>query len=231
MQKLQLEITLLSSAVIGSGEGFGAIIDTDIVFDDIGMPLLPGKRVKGCLRDAAETAFERFRQANIAFPLTEEPPPTSTDDLLNTTFGLRGRKSGDVYFANLTIPDYAAHQAWLAYWNDAYAGVLSRDTVMDSFTDVRQQTAIDPETGTAKDGALRTLRAARKGTTFVGEVVVNSEDRDTIQTLALACMNLRHLGTNRNRGFGEVVCGLRDCESGEDLVAAITQQLEGLCTA
>ena len=44
---MKITIKLLSDALINSGEGFGAIIDSDVVFDDIGLPYIPAKRIKG----------------------------------------------------------------------------------------------------------------------------------------------------------------------------------------
>ena len=58
---------------------------------------------------------------------------------------------------------------------------------------------------------MRTIRVLQKGHIFYGTIHINAEKaEDIINTLALACLNLRHLGTKRNRGFGEVECQLFD---------------------
>ena len=49
----KLQISLKSDTLIGSGEGFGSIIDTDVVFDSLGLPFIPGRRLKGCMRESA----------------------------------------------------------------------------------------------------------------------------------------------------------------------------------
>ena len=51
MMNHKINVKLKSDALIGSGEGFGAIIDTDVVFDEVGIPYIPGRRIKGCLKD------------------------------------------------------------------------------------------------------------------------------------------------------------------------------------
>jgi CRISPR-associated protein Csx10 len=91
--------------------------------------------------------------------------------------------------------------------------------------EIRQQTAIDPS-GIADDHSLRTIRVARQGTVFQGNVQAPSDAPAIVDTLALACLNLRRLGTKRNRGFGEVTCSLRD---EDDEPISIVKKLEGLC--
>ena len=39
MTEFYLKIKLLSDALVGSGESFGANIDSDIYFDDFGLPI------------------------------------------------------------------------------------------------------------------------------------------------------------------------------------------------
>jgi CRISPR/Cas system CMR subunit Cmr4 (Cas7 group RAMP superfamily) len=70
MKTYTLKLTLLSPCLIGSGEGFGAVIDSDIVFDEFGIPYIPAKRIKGCLRDSAIEVCEMFklgRYKNVCF--------------------------------------------------------------------------------------------------------------------------------------------------------------------
>lgn len=47
MAVFTFNLELLSDTLIGSGEGWGATIDTDVVFDDFGLPYIPARRVKG----------------------------------------------------------------------------------------------------------------------------------------------------------------------------------------
>ena len=67
MSVFKLNLKLLSDTLIGSGEGWGAIIDNDIVFDDFGLPYIPARRVKGCLRESALEVMEMFEQSGISF--------------------------------------------------------------------------------------------------------------------------------------------------------------------
>jgi CRISPR-associated protein Csx10 len=220
MKEYQLDLELLSPTLAGSGVGFGAEINTDVVFNDLGMPFIPAKRLKGCLRDAALEVQEMFEAAGIA-----------REELrIEDTFGRVGDKSSaPVYFSNLYLEGYAQNQAWLRYFTKAekYKRFISPERILVTFTEVRQQTQINDE-GAAFDQSLRTIRVLRKGLKFYGEVRIASDDEHILNTLLFACRNLRRFGTKRNRGFGEVRCTLLT-KDGQFL--SIDERVEDLCIA
>lgn len=194
MENLTVHVRLKSDALIGSGEGFGAIIDSDIVFDPNGVPFIPAKRFKGCLRDSACDVAEMYKKANV----------TSLVQVVET-FGGKGQpNSTDIFFTDLRIPDYEENSAWLDYLTSEYPLVLSGEAITSAFTYLRQSTGIN-EDGIAEEHSLRTVRVIKKGHTFIGEIKINS---DRVETLTLACLNLRRVGTKRNRGLGEVEVSL-----------------------
>ena len=208
MTDYTLQVTFNSPTLIGSGEGFGATIDTDIVFDEVGLPYVPAKRVKGCLRDAVLEVCEMFDRANMKYyqPLQKQ---------IVLTFGSPGEEhSAPVYFSNLTIAKYEENKAWIAYFirQEAYSGMLSRERILETFTEIRQQTAINKDDGVAKPHSLRTIRVLKKGFAFSGTLTIDDDSHhaNILTTLLLACANFRAVGTKRNRGFGEVRCVLLD---------------------
>ena len=208
MKNVTIKITLLSDTLIGSGEGFGAIIDTDIIFDDLGIPYIPARRVKGCLRESAEEVSRMLKTFGI------------TLKFISDVFGT-GEKPSPLTFSNFTIEDYEENRQWLGYFTEEYKNIISRDAILDTFTMIRQQTAI--EDGVAREHSLRTIRVLKKGEVFKGDI--KTEDDNAIKLLSFACLNLRHLGTKRNRGFGEVECKL--FESTKEI--SYLKELEGLC--
>lgn len=216
MKTYTIQIELKSDALIGSGEGFGTIIDSDIVFDDVGIPYIPAKRIKGCLKDSAEEVCKMLNSASIPMPLS--------DSEINKTFGKPGEKEpAPVYFSNLTIDDCEDNRQWLKYLSNKYSSIISREGILSTFAYTRQQTAID-EKGVADGHSLRTVRVIKKGNIFKGEVHV--EDEIAVKLIALACHNLRRIGTKRNRGFGEIECILYD---GTNEIPVL-DELEALCT-
>jgi CRISPR-associated protein Csx10 len=219
MEEYTLKVKLDSPALTASGEGFGAIIDTDIVFDETGLPYIPAKRIKGCLRDSAievKDMFSDHSEINLSLNI-------------NKTFGDIGTKtSAPVYISNLYIEDYPKNKEWLNYFlqSDDYKAVLSKDRILETFTHIRRQTAIGEE-GVAREHSLRTARVINKGTCFFGDIKTADKDDEIINTIALACLNFRRMGTMRNRGFGEIKCSLHDKKTGSEI--SITDKPEGLC--
>lgn len=211
MKQYTIQIELKSDALIGSGEGFGAIIDSDIVFDNLGIPYIPAKRIKGCLRDSANEVSSMLEDAEIKLF-------GSLDNIVNDLFGKPGNeKSAPISFSNITIEQYKENYDWLQYLAKEYKFLVSRDAILTSFTALRQQTAIDETTGIAKDHSLRTIRVIKKGLIFKGNISITDEKNEQSDMheeynnlLVLSCLNLKKIGTKRNRGFGEVECKLFD---------------------
>ena len=220
---LKLELELLSPALVGSGGGFGSIIDTDVVFDQVGLPIIPGKRLKGCLLDAATEVKEMFEHAQITAESID------FEKTLPKVFGTIGsRQSGAIYFPDLTLQEYEQNRLWLDYYSnaDGYTHLVGSEAILETFTEIRQQTRIDPD-GTAADHSLRTIRVLRTGLAFSGNIDIDAGENEIIQVLQLACQNLRKFGTQRNRGYGAVHCSLQD-EAGS--LASVKTLLESLCT-
>lgn len=232
MKTYTLSIKLLSDALINSGEGFGAIIDSDVVFDEIGLPYIPAKRIKGCLRDAVREVCIMLESAQVISFLNLDKTNDKEYKVFEDVFGLPGKESpAPVYFSHLTIDDYEKNRQWLEYLRNTYAkekhgtGILTRDSVLATFTTIRQQTAINHE-GVADEHSLRTIRVLRKGIVLRGEIHALEINPNIVKLLALGCLNLRRLGTKRNRGFGEVECRLFDGTA----EVSIFNELEALCS-
>ena len=51
------KIKLESDLCIGSGYSFAGVIDSDVCYDKFGIPFIPARRIKGDLREAAETTL------------------------------------------------------------------------------------------------------------------------------------------------------------------------------
>ena len=200
MKTYNLEIELLSPTLAGSGLGFGAAIDTDIVFDDLGIPFIPAKRIKGCLRDSIMEILDLFSTAEIG-----------TDKIdVKKTFGETGKeKSAHVYFSNFYIPNYEKNRMWLRYFSDKYSVFISHNRVIGNFTEIYQQTKID-ENGVADEHSLRTIRVLKKGLRFIGQTYIEINEESVLNTLLLASHNFKHMGTKRNRGYGEISCRIYD---------------------
>jgi len=224
-----IKLTFRSDALPGSGEGFGSVIDQDIVFDDLGIPYIPAKRIKGLLRESYEEVYQICKNNGSAFCLEAD-----------SLFGKPGQQSeSPVYFSNLFVEDYKNIKNILKKLSLKFPSIFNRESITEAFTYLRQQTAIDQSTGNALPHSLRTLRVLKKGITFVGDLKIdmgssynNDKNKNTqyikncLYCLALACKNLKRMGTKRTRGFGEIDCFLAD-SSGKDLTEEAITWLSG----
>ncbi|MFZ5518647.1 MAG: RAMP superfamily CRISPR-associated protein [Candidatus Zhuqueibacterota bacterium] len=217
MIEYTLKLRLKSPALIGSGTGYGALIDVDVVYDDLGIPYIPAKRIKGCLLDSAKDVEEMIKLAGIDMKLD-----------IDKTFGEKGQqKEAPVYFENLVINQYDENTRWLKYfWKSKdYSGILSKDVIIEMFTEERHQTAIADD-GIALKNSLRTMRLVRKNHEFYGKIIIHDDSAQQVitNTLIAACSNFRSFGAKRNKGLGEVECELFD----KDKLLSIEKQMEGL---
>ncbi len=213
MRELTLKIKTCSEVLVGSGQGWGATIDSDIVFDEYGLPCIPAKRIKGVLRESAVEVSEMFEKSGI------DP---DFEKKVESLFGKRGEKdSSPVYFNNLYLEEYAANKKWLQWGMQEYSSLISRDMILNTFTNIRQQTAIDND-GIAEKNSLRTIRVIKRNIMFLGTIQI--EEGIVVDPLCLAASNLRYIGTNRNRGFGHIRCELS--ENGQEIARNCLNELE-----
>lgn len=215
--QLTLKIKLNSDSLIASGEGYGSVIDSDIVFDEFGIPYIPARRIKGCLKDSLKEIADIFHNSNIDKELT-----------LDKLFG-NNKKSlnSSASFSNLKIKDYENNSKWLNYIQKEFSEYVSSSIVTSFFTEIRQQTCIDDD-GVSKEHSLRTSRVLKKGLEFEGNIEITSDDNAVLDSLILACLNLRKIGSNRTRGFGEISCEIYN-DKNKELSSDFIKNLEATC--
>lgn len=181
----KLIITLKSDLCAATGDGFSSSIDIDVCLDEKGIPYIPGRRIKGCLREAAtEIGCEN----------------------LDAIFGKPGQsKAGCIRVGTAYISDYQAVKEAVT------AGGFPPTAVTRAFTYVRAQTAIEDDS--VKDGSLRFLRVVKhyapisedesKELSFEASI---SFDEEYEQDVIRAAKALRNIGHRRNRGMGAIRC-------------------------
>lgn len=177
-------ITLRSDLCAASGDGFSSVIDTDISYDKYGFPLIGGRRLKGCLRDAA---------------LLIGTDPETIDGI----FGKTGSsESGSLRISDAVLSGYDKLKS------DAIASGLNAEQVIDLFTYTRAATAIMDDT--AKDNSLRFTRVVKHYSPIDEKETVFSADAEIDEkysaVFADICRALRNIGYKRSRGYGAVKC-------------------------
>jgi CRISPR/Cas system CSM-associated protein Csm3 (group 7 of RAMP superfamily) len=204
MNDYLIKVTTKSSTLLGSGEGWGSVVDADIVFDALGLPSFPARRLKGLLRESAQEVLEMFATSGLTY---------FKSGYLEAAFGKTGSADGgSLTFSTLQLPDHGQVYAWCSWAMSKYSDFISQEAIINAQTEIREHTEIGDD-GVAKDHSLRRFRAIRANTIFEGRVGLIRNDVTALNLLALACLNLRHVGTSRHRGYGEINCALYDGET------------------
>ena len=193
----ELRIELQSNLCASSGDGYAAIIDTDIVVDQLGIPYIPARRLKGCLRDAAVYIYG------------------DNCDIVNKIFGISGDIStGALRVENAKIEEYATFSSM------CIENGLTASRVTELFTDTQASTAVE-SSGAAQKNTLRFMRYVSKykawnpnqNLVFCANIEI---DDIYLEDFRRICKALRHMGYKRNRGFGCVKCTLQDKSTNTD---------------
>jgi hypothetical protein len=205
----RIRITLQSDLCVASGEGFSSVIDVEPCYDKFGLPFIPTRRLKGCLRDAARLIYFDSTTTNADPP--EDPP------MVNTMFGESGSNSGGQITLSgaALLEDYETLRSEL---ESSDQKILQMD-VASLFTYTRAQTAVEQEAG-AKSETLRLVRVVRQNSPFhAGEPLVFSVQCDLgeieFDDFARICKATRNIGFNRTRGLGAIRCELLPDDTGD----------------
>lgn len=159
----------------GSGLAAGADVDALVVKDKNEMPFVPGKTMKGLVREAVEEI--RSFQGK-----------TDDEDFVKA-FGYFDDKEhnekGCMFFSNAVLK------------KDEYDAIVSNDAARFMYRDIAS-TAID-NNGIAKEHSLRKMQVVVP-CTLVGEIIDVPEEM--VDEIITALKYIKRLGQNRNRGLG-----------------------------
>lgn len=183
-----LKITLLSDLSTGSGDTFNSLVDTEIVYDKRGIPYIPAKRLKGCIR---ESCLELEEVGDI---------PSGS---VTRIFGQEGN-TGSLFALSDVYPEkYKEMCAELEEEEDKT--LVNSQNVLSVFSYTRTMTAMDLNTGVAKETSLRTMRVVKRGMIFEAKLEFAEELREEDRENLLASAEcVAHMGNSRTRGLGLV---------------------------
>jgi hypothetical protein len=196
---LELQLTLLSDATFGRGDGLAGLVDAEVEQDTDGMPFLAGRTLKGLLVEECANLFH-------ALTIMAPPPPsalTSLEQAAAFLFGKAGSALADD--AKMQVGDARLpHGLREAIVADVQAGNLTPIEVLESLTAIRRQSAMTADGAPARD-SLRSLRVVLHNTSLVAPLSFNHPPDAVTRILLAACIAaLRRAGTGRNRGRGRL---------------------------
>ncbi|MBQ1735162.1 MAG: hypothetical protein II038_09800 [Lachnospiraceae bacterium] len=222
----RIEIELLSDLCVGSGYSYAGIVDNDVCYDEYGIPYIPARRIKGCMREALESLlyakYPDSKYLNLSERLFGRTGESDYEE--KCTCANQKVRVGKVRVGNACIKNYDeiteglrnVYKAGEKYGNYA----ISTQDVLEKYTHILGQTKM--KDGVTVDKSLRYTRVINKSlpgmdgnAKFYAEIEFNKADEAVIEDIL---KSVRHIGLKRNRGFGNVRCKLTDC-AGFELTA------------
>lgn len=177
--KIKYTITFLSDWHIGSGLGSGADADSTVLKDKNDFPYVPGKTIKGLLKDAL-------------LDISELQPGHAPRDLIDEIFG----------YQSDTLENARSHQGTVFFSNATVAmeeqNIINND--MKPFLYRQFASTKINKNGIAEQGSLRTIEVTIP---MIVEGYISGEFTTDKQVLIEKGFKLiRSIGTLRNRGLG-----------------------------
>ena len=154
----------------------------DVIYDEYGIPYIPAKRIKGCIREAA------LEMQELGVISAEE---------YHRLFGKEGNQKSTFWLSNAYIKDYKQILSSLKKFQ--LKELATPQNVLEQYTSMRTQTAVNLENGVADKTSLRTMRVVNKGVVFEAECAVQEEDKKNFRN---AVSLVKHMGVSRTRGLG-----------------------------
>jgi len=199
-----LQIKLLSDATFSRGEGAAGVVDTEVERDELGMPFIGGKTVRGLLRDSWLSMWRYDadgRERRPHFPSLVD----AAERVLGQSQAVD--ESCRLRIGDAVLPGTIQAVVRRATDKNKRDHPLTPGSILDGFTSIRYQTAEDRETGAPDVTTLRSSRVVLRG--FVFEAGLSWLDgyqptADDVRVLALCALATRHGGLLRNRGRGHI---------------------------
>ncbi|MDD3925071.1 MAG: RAMP superfamily protein [bacterium] len=189
-----IQIELLSDTTFSRGEGTAGVVDMEGEHDDLGLPFLGGKTLRGLLRDSWLSMWHCFPELIEA---------------AERVFGLEAdTEERSILWIGNAVVDKDTRQ-WVETAEMRNNHPIPLMAVLEAFTDVRQQTSEERGTGVPAKTTLRSVRVLIRGLTFHAPLFwIATPGADDIRCLALTLLATRHAGLARNRGRGHVLLSL-----------------------
>lgn len=183
LTRWQLEFALLGDWHIGNGREGGAYADALVAKDHLGLPVINGKSIKGLLRQAFHDAFAYGWLTGC------------TPDILTRLFGQAGTGLQDQGLIQISSARLSVNELQFLQQHPSAKQHLYR---------VHHSTAIDTQTGVAKEGSLRSMEVVIPLTLQAELSLATQTEWPFAQWLASSLPLIMAVGGKRRRGFGEV---------------------------
>jgi CRISPR/Cas system CSM-associated protein Csm3 (group 7 of RAMP superfamily) len=192
---MNLTVRFLDYWHVGSGRGLGKHLDAVVDKDASGLPYVPGRMLKGLLRDAV-WRLESWGHPGFARGCTRALFGTRPDEADRHT-----KTDGCVYISDARLSDAISN--WLA-------DPAQRDTRAALYRQI-YATAIDERRGCARKNSLRGIEVVVPVTLAANltvECAASPGAPDPQALIGMALPLIQAVGAHRSRGLGRVVLTL-----------------------
>ena len=185
-----IQVELLSDASFSRGEGTAGVVDIEVEHDELGLPFLGGKTLRGLLHDSWLSMQHCFPKLYLS---ADRIFGTDADFDENTIL-----RVGDA------VVD-SEIRSWIEAAESRKSHRISPKMVLEALTDIRQQTSEERSTGAPAETTLRSVRVIIRGLKLQSPLYWLAEPTDDeLRCLSLALLATRHAGLGRNRGRGHI---------------------------
>ena len=180
MATLQYSITFHGDWHCGSGMAAGAELDALVIKDGRGLPYIPGKTIKGLLREQAEMLVSHIYQERELQFITCMGNRVTIDNEDKIP-----DEMGTLFFSNATF-------------NEQTALEIENKQLLPLLFHTIASTRID-ENGVAEDHSLRSVQVVVPCTLY-GQIA--NIPAELLPIIEQGLKLIKHLGTHRHRGLG-----------------------------
>ena len=185
-----IQIELLSDAAFSRGEGTAGVVDIEVEHDELGLPFLGGKTLRGLLHDTWLSMQYCFPELNL---LADRIFGSDADFDENSILRI-----GDAVVDSET-------RNWIEAAVSRQSHPICPKMVLEVLTDIRQQTSEERSTGAPAETTLRSIRVIIRGLKLQSPLYWLAEPTDEeLRCLSLALLATRYAGLGRNRGRGHI---------------------------
>jgi len=185
---IEYTIRFYSDWHCGSGLSSGVDLDALVIKDKKRLPFIPGKTIKGLVREAVE-------EINDFLPETDTEKKTTAE--IVSVFGEEENEQGKCFFTNATLADNLQNE-------------IVDNHLQKYLYHSLASTAID-EKGIAEEHSLRSMEVTVP-CELTGEIMHIPED--FVPVVKKGLQFIKRLGQNRNRGLGRCTIITKEEEGG-----------------
>ncbi|RDD30898.1 hypothetical protein CR161_09405 [Prosthecochloris sp. ZM] len=186
-----IQIDLLSDAAFSRGEGKAGLVHVEVEHDELGLPFLGGKTLRGLLHDS-------WLSMQHCFP-----------ELAGSAKRIFGREADFDECSIVRIGDAVVDnetRLWIEAAENRLHHPIHPDQVLEALTDIRYQTAESRIFGAPEKTTLRSVRVVIRGLKLQSTLhwLKDPDPEDDLRCLSLSLLATRHAGLGRNRGRGHI---------------------------